>query len=151
MSTYRGRNVFPSNIYPHVLQFFSYPSFLSSALSSAPLFLAKLPVGFLSGLLLQRYCPENLEEGEVRHSKTMWMIIGISTIVSPIMITLLWGYISGGGGTAKTNDSRINDGRKGDDIIQEDDTSEHTYQQHRLLKSNISLPRVRSSEERPLV
>ena len=109
------------------------------------MFLAKLPVGFLSGLLLQRYCPENLEEGEVRHSKTMWMIIGVSTIVSPIMITLLWGYISGGGTT------KINDGRNEDDIIQEDDASEHTYQQHRPLKSNISLPRVRSSEERPLV
>ena len=150
MSTCRGRNVFPSNIYTHVLQFFSYHSFLSLALSSAPLFLAKLPVGFLSGLLLQRYCPENLEEGEVRHSKTMWMIIGVSTIVSPIMITLLWGYISGGG-TTKTNDSRISTGRNEDDFIQEDDTSEHTYQQHRPLKSNISLPRVRSSEERPLV
>lgn len=81
----------------------------------------------------------------------MWMIIGVSTIVSPIMITLLWGYISGGGGTTKTNDSRINTGRDEDDIIQEDDASEHTYQQHRPLKSNISLPRVRSSEERPLV
>ncbi|KAL7532767.1 hypothetical protein ACHAXR_004834 [Thalassiosira sp. AJA248-18] len=49
------------------------------ALSSAPLFLAKLPVGFLSGLLLQRYCPEYLEEGEERHSKTMWWIIGLTS------------------------------------------------------------------------
>ena len=123
--------------------------FFLQALSSAPLFLAKLPVGFLSGLLLQRYCPENLEEGEVRHSKTMWMIIGISTIVSPIMITLLWGYISGGV-TTKNNNSRIDDGRNEDDIIQEDDAAEQYYQ-HRKLKSNISLPRVRPSEEKPLV
>jgi dipeptide/tripeptide permease len=68
------------------------------ALSSAPLFLAKLPVGLLSGVLLQKYCPETLneEKGEIRHSKTMWLIIGLSTICSPILITLLWGYLSGG-------------------------------------------------------
>ena len=40
------------------------------AQSSAPLLLAKLPVGFMSGKLLQRYCPKHLGEGEVRHSKT---------------------------------------------------------------------------------
>lgn len=60
------------------------------ALSSAPLFLAKLPVGFMSGYLLQKYCPE---EGE-RQSKTMWLIIGATTAVSPILLTLCWGYIS---------------------------------------------------------
>ena len=60
------------------------------ALSSAPLFLAKLPVGFLSGYLLQKYCPE---EGE-RQSKTMWLIIGVTTAVSPILLTLCWGYIA---------------------------------------------------------
>ena len=60
------------------------------ALSSAPLFLAKLPVGFMSGFLLQKYCPE---EGE-RHSKTMWLIIGATTAVSPILLTLCWGYIA---------------------------------------------------------
>jgi len=60
------------------------------ALSSAPLFLAKLPVGFMSGYLLQRYCPE---EGE-RHSKTMWLIIGLTTAVSPILLTVFWGYVS---------------------------------------------------------
>jgi hypothetical protein len=60
------------------------------ALSSAPLFLAKLPVGFLSGYLLQKYCPE---EGE-RNSQMMWLIIGLLTASSPITLTLLWGYIS---------------------------------------------------------
>ena len=60
------------------------------ALSSAPLFLAKLPVGFMSGYLLQKYCPE---EGE-RQSKTMWLIIGVTTAVSPILLTLCWGYIA---------------------------------------------------------
>ena len=60
------------------------------ALSSAPLFLAKLPVGFMSGYLLQTYCPE---EGE-RHSKTMWFIIGATTATSPILLTLFWSYVS---------------------------------------------------------
>eukprot|EP00563_Minutocellus_polymorphus_P003825 CAMPEP_0181035188 /NCGR_PEP_ID=MMETSP1070-20121207/8193_1 /TAXON_ID=265543 /ORGANISM="Minutocellus polymorphus, Strain NH13" /LENGTH=371 /DNA_ID=CAMNT_0023112737 /DNA_START=164 /DNA_END=1278 /DNA_ORIENTATION=+ len=60
------------------------------ALSSAPLFLAKLPVGFMSGYLLQKYCPE---EGE-RHSKMMWLIIGLTTAVSPILLSLCWGYIA---------------------------------------------------------
>jgi len=60
------------------------------ALSSAPLFLAKLPVGFMSGYLLQEYCPA---DGE-RHSKTMWLIIGLTTAVSPILLTTCWGYIS---------------------------------------------------------
>lgn len=60
------------------------------ALSSAPLFLAKLPVGFLSGYLLSRYCPE---EGE-RQSKTMWLIIGCLTLTSPILLSIFWGYVS---------------------------------------------------------
>eukprot|EP00562_Extubocellulus_spinifer_P035344 CAMPEP_0178689216 /NCGR_PEP_ID=MMETSP0699-20121125/5418_1 /TAXON_ID=265572 /ORGANISM="Extubocellulus spinifer, Strain CCMP396" /LENGTH=557 /DNA_ID=CAMNT_0020334261 /DNA_START=167 /DNA_END=1841 /DNA_ORIENTATION=+ len=60
------------------------------ALSSAPLFLAKLPVGFMSGYLLQKYCPE---DGE-RHSQTMWLIIGLTTALSPILLTVFWGYIS---------------------------------------------------------
>eukprot|EP00580_Thalassiosira_gravida_P001210 CAMPEP_0201599428 /NCGR_PEP_ID=MMETSP0492-20130828/880_1 /ASSEMBLY_ACC=CAM_ASM_000837 /TAXON_ID=420259 /ORGANISM="Thalassiosira gravida, Strain GMp14c1" /LENGTH=531 /DNA_ID=CAMNT_0048061997 /DNA_START=185 /DNA_END=1780 /DNA_ORIENTATION=- len=120
------------------------------ALSSAPLFLAKLPVGFLSGYLLEEYCPEHLEEGEVRRSRTMWLIIGLSTIFSPVMITLLWGYISGGGekndGTSANNGERLADA--GEEST-EDDLSEHSYQ-HKPLISNISLPRVRQ-KERPLV
>jgi len=60
------------------------------ALSSAPLFLAKLPVGFLSGVLLQKYCPI---EGE-RHSQQMWLIIGLLTAASPVMLTMMWNYVS---------------------------------------------------------
>eukprot|EP00934_Nitzschia_sp_Nitz4_P003137 Nitzschia sp. Nitz4//scaffold1_size375055//139347//140861//NITZ4_000256-RA/size375055-processed-gene-0.131-mRNA-1//-1//CDS//3329540985//3127//frame0 len=60
------------------------------AFSSAPLFLAKLPVGVLSGVLLQKYCPE---EGE-RHSKEMWLFIGLLTASSPILMTAFWRYIS---------------------------------------------------------
>ena len=116
------------------------------ALSSAPLFLAKLPVGFLSGVLLQRYCPENLQDGEVRHSKTMWLIIGLTTIISPVLITVLWGYISGGSTEGSTNGDEerlmiVNDGADTED----DEISEHSYQR-KPLTSNISLPRIRSTE-----
>jgi hypothetical protein len=61
------------------------------ALASAPLFLAKLPVGFMSGYLLHKYCPEPPEE---RHSSTMWLIIGLTTLSSPILMTIFWKYIS---------------------------------------------------------
>jgi POT family proton-dependent oligopeptide transporter len=64
------------------------------ALSSAPLFLAKLPVGILSGVLLQKYCPETLEAGETRHSRIMWLIIGLLTLTSPILLTCCWKYVS---------------------------------------------------------
>jgi MFS family permease len=60
------------------------------ALSSAPLFLAKLPVGMLSGYLLQKYCPE---DGQ-RNSKLMWLIIGLMTASSPILLTMCWTYVS---------------------------------------------------------
>lgn len=60
------------------------------ALSNAPLFLAKLPVGMLSGVLLQSYCPL---DGE-RHSQKMWFIIGMLTATSPVFMTLCWNYIS---------------------------------------------------------
>lgn len=61
-----------------------------SALSSAPLFLAKLPVGLMSGYLLQEYCPE---EGE-RRSRLMWSIIAATTATSPVLMTLFWRFIS---------------------------------------------------------
>jgi len=64
------------------------------ALSSAPLFLAKLPVGILSGVLLQKYCPETLQEGEVRRSRVMWLIIGLLTATSPVVLTCCWKYVS---------------------------------------------------------
>ena len=64
------------------------------ALSSAPLFLAKLPVGILSGVLLQKFCPESLEDGEERHSRVMWLIVGLLTATSPILLTCCWSYVS---------------------------------------------------------
>ena len=90
----------------------------------------------------QRYCPEHVEEGKVRHSKTMWMIIGLSTIVSPIMITILWGYISGSGDEATK--ASISSGRN--EVVTEDTNSLIDSYQHKPLTHQISLPKVRSQE-----
>jgi len=60
------------------------------ALSSAPLFLVKLPVGFMSGYLLEKYCPED----GPRESRLMWLIIGMTTATSPFLLTFFWSYLS---------------------------------------------------------
>ncbi len=82
------------------------------ALSSAPLFLAKLPVGMMSGYLLQKYCPED----GPRNSKLMWLIIGLTTIVSPILMTVCWGYIS------KRSDDTSSDTEHYDEISNDDES-----------------------------
>jgi hypothetical protein len=57
-----------------------------SALASAPLFAAKIPVGLMSGYLLAKYVPE--DEDEKRQPKMLWLYIGLLTISSPILITI---------------------------------------------------------------
>ena len=59
------------------------------------MFVAKIVVGPLSGWLLTRYGPETLPEGAVRRSGTMWMIIGVMTLVGPLMILALRKVIEG--------------------------------------------------------
>jgi MFS family permease len=59
------------------------------AMSSLPFFLAKLAVGPLSGLLLAHFCPES----GPRHSETMWLIIGLSTMVAPVGLFLFQRFI----------------------------------------------------------
>ena len=60
-----------------------------SALATAPLFVATIPVGLMSGYLLSTYVPESGE----RHPQTMWLIIGCVTLSSPVLITLLEKYV----------------------------------------------------------
>ena len=59
------------------------------ALSMLPYFAAKFFVGSISGFLLERYCPA---EG-VRHSQTLWLIIGLMALLSPIGLILCRRYI----------------------------------------------------------
>ncbi len=60
-------------------------------LSSLPLFVAKMIAGPMSGYLLMTYCPET----PPRRSHIMWLIIGVVTLIGPILIILLRGIIEG--------------------------------------------------------
>jgi hypothetical protein len=53
-----------------------------TALATAPLFAAKIPVGLLSGYLLETYVPEHGRQDP----QTMWLIIMCITITSPICV-----------------------------------------------------------------
>jgi hypothetical protein len=59
------------------------------ALSSLPLFGAKLIVGITSGTMLAKYCPET----GARHPETMWLIIGGMALVTPLGAILFRKYI----------------------------------------------------------
>lgn len=60
-------------------------------MSQLPMFLAKPVVGFLSGALLTQYCPV---EGE-RNSQIMWLIVGVTTLLGPVLILALRSVIQG--------------------------------------------------------
>jgi MFS family permease len=60
-----------------------------SALSYVPFFLAKLLVGTVSGVLLDRYCPA---QGP-RHSQTMWLVIAMIATIAPICLIALSRWI----------------------------------------------------------
>lgn len=60
-----------------------------TTLANAPLFAAKFIAGFMSGYLLQNYCPE---EGE-KHCYMVWFIIGLTTLSSPILMTIFRSFI----------------------------------------------------------
>jgi hypothetical protein len=60
-----------------------------SALASAPLFAAKVPVGLLSGYLLSLYVPENGH----KDPQKLWLIIGLLTLASPICIYCFERYL----------------------------------------------------------
>jgi MFS family permease len=59
------------------------------AMSYLPFFLAKLPVGPLSGVLLKHYCPAT----GPRHSETLWLIIALSTMIAPVGLFVFQRFI----------------------------------------------------------
>jgi MFS family permease len=59
------------------------------AMSTLPFFLAKIGVGPLSGVLLSRFCPAT----GPRHSETLWLIIGLSTMIAPVGLFVLQRFI----------------------------------------------------------
>jgi dipeptide/tripeptide permease len=54
------------------------------AYSKAPMFFAKVAAGPLTGILLARLCPA---EG-ARNTELMWVLVGLSTMVSPVALLL---------------------------------------------------------------
>jgi len=59
------------------------------AMSYLPFFLAKLAVGMFSGRLLNAYCPE---QGP-RDSQTLWLIIALMTVTTPLGLCLFRRFI----------------------------------------------------------
>lgn len=57
-----------------------------SALAALPLFAAKIPVGLLSGYLISKYLPENSDKKP--DGQSLWLVIGLMTLLSPILITI---------------------------------------------------------------
>ncbi|CAD7699196.1 unnamed protein product [Ostreobium quekettii] len=73
-----------------------------TAMAAAPLFLAKLPTGALSGKLLSEYCPDTGACGkhgdmvgtpvagtQSCDGRTLWFVVGLTVMMSPL--AMLWG------------------------------------------------------------
>ena len=56
-----------------------------SALASAPIFAAQVPVGLLSGYLVSTYLSEDRKHPD---GQTLWLIIALVTLSSPLLITV---------------------------------------------------------------
>ncbi len=111
------------------------------ALSAAPMFVAKLMVGGMSGYMLAGYCPqtptcdgelmEGACEGVVAHTtcqgEIMWFVIGLMTISSPLLILFFKKIIQGGDGVEVLSDHDDDDASGHDDPPGDDPTrSEET-------------------------
>jgi dipeptide/tripeptide permease len=59
------------------------------AMSALPFFLAKLVVAPCSGVLLSLFCPA----AGPRHSGTLWLIIGLSTMIAPVGLLVFQRFI----------------------------------------------------------
>ncbi|CAK9046304.1 MFS domain-containing protein [Durusdinium trenchii] len=55
------------------------------AITMAPMYLAALPVGIISGWCLATFCPQNVP-AEERRSQLMWLIIGVTGFISPVAL-----------------------------------------------------------------
>lgn len=72
-------------------------------LSYLPLFVAKIVVGPLSGFLLARYVPEQ----PPRQSEMMWLIIGVMTLVGPLLMIMLRRVIEADGKKAPVVETEV--------------------------------------------
>jgi len=56
------------------------------AITMAPMYLASVPVGTLSGWALNRWCPKGAPES--RHTQFMWFVLGLIGFTSPVLLFL---------------------------------------------------------------
>lgn len=93
-----------------------------AALATMPLFLAKFPVGFLSGFLLNKYMPE----GGTTNGKMLWLIIGIVTLSSPVSVCLLEKWIREPESNTSNNSNSVSNNEIGPKftILNSDDNDE---------------------------
>jgi POT family proton-dependent oligopeptide transporter len=73
------------------------------ALSSAPLFVAKLLAGGMSGVLLEEFCPAAPCDG----GRLLWLIIGGVTAVSPVLLFACSSCITGGRDRRQAEDDDV--------------------------------------------
>lgn len=59
------------------------------SVSSSPFALSMIVAGMMAGTLLSEFCPM---DGE-RECWKMWLIIGMTTLISPILILIFWGWL----------------------------------------------------------
>jgi dipeptide/tripeptide permease len=66
-------------------------------LSQLPMFAAKPLVSWMSGALLASYCPAT----GARHSESMWLVIGLTTLIGPVLVVAMRRVIEGPATEAK--------------------------------------------------
>jgi MFS family permease len=57
-----------------------------TTLAAAPMFMATLLTGATSGALLERYVPES---GKEQQPEILWAIIGLTSVISPVLMLVL--------------------------------------------------------------
>jgi len=91
-----------------------------AAMGSAPIFLAKLPVGVLSGWLLQEYCPK---VGD-RNSQMMWWIIFLITAPAPFLLTIFKPCLGSTGKEEEQKGEKVKATSESDNPEESDDSTE---------------------------
>lgn len=88
-----GEAVYSPRVYEYTMEVSGHgKEGLYSSLSSAPLFSVKLLVGGMSGWLLTNFMPA--DDVAARDGKTLWMIVGLTSLTSPILMLIFKNYIS---------------------------------------------------------